>query len=133
DVPFLSIAVISFLSMINFLEKPSWKTGILHGFFCGFMIDIRLMGVLMPTVTVFMFCLRILMAQGNFKKTALSYVTPAGLFVLSTGVFTALFRPVLWPDPLHQFIKGWNEMSVFNFSTTTLFREQYIYTNQLPW
>jgi len=132
DVPFLSMAVISLLSMMQFLEKPSWKTGILHGLFCGFMIDIRLMGVLLPAVTVFMFALRVLMADEK-TKTVLSYVIPVGLFVLSTVAFTVLFWPVLWLDPLHHFIKGWKVMSGFNFATTTLFREQYIYTDKLPW
>lgn len=132
DLPFLSMTVVTLLSMMRFLEKPSWKTGILQGLFCGFMIDIRLMGVFMPAITLFMFFLRVLMADKKFK-TALSYVIPIGLFALSTAVFTILFWPVLWLDPLHHFIKGWNEMSVFNFETMTLFQGEYIYTNQLPW
>ena len=132
DVPFLAMAMICLLSMMRFLERPSWKTGILHGLFCGFMIDIRLMGVLLPAVTVFMFFLRVLFAERKIK-TVLSYFIPVGLFILSTASITILFWPVLWLDPLHHFIKGWKEMSGFTFATTTLFQEQYIYTNQLPW
>ena len=132
DLPFLAMTVICLLSLTRFLEKPSWKTGILHGLFSGFLIDIRLMGVLMPAVTAAMFLLRILSAEKKIKITR-SYFIPSIWFILSMAGFMVLFWPVLWLGPLHHFIAGWKEMSVFNFATTTLFQEQYIYTNQLPW
>jgi hypothetical protein len=132
DVPFLVMAMVCLLSLTAFLEKPTWKRGLLHGLFCGFMIDIRLMGAFMPVVTLFMFFSKVLFAEGK-TKTAISYFIPVGTFILSMIVFTILFWPVLWLDPLHHFIKGWKEMSNFTFATTTLFEGKYIYNNQLPW
>jgi hypothetical protein len=132
DLPFLSMITASILSLTNFLERPSWKTGLLHGFFCGFLIDIRLMGVLMPAVTAAMFLLKTLLAEEKIKA-ARPYFIPGILFILSTAGFTILCWPVLWLGPVEHFIAGWKEMSVFNFATTTLFQGQFIYTNQLPW
>lgn len=132
DVPFLAMNIICILFMIKFFEKPSWKSGILHGLFCGFMMDIRLMGILLPAVTCFVLAIKIAGSRDRVQKGKL-FLVPFIIFILSTLVFTIAFWPVLWLNPIHHFIKGLKEMSRFTWISTTLYCGEYVQTNKLPW
>lgn len=103
DLAFLSFFIISILSLTKFLEKPTWFYASLHGLISAILIDLRIMGVLVPFLTFF-FIIKDLATQEKprertRKQTILSLVQYTIILVF----FAILFFPASWHNPLYQF------------------------------
>jgi len=131
DIPFLGMISVSLLTMVRFLDKISIKTAIIHGLACGFLIDIRIMGVLIPLLT---FLLLIFQYRSDLRKLIEKRIfISVILFVVSLIVFVIAFWPVLWINPLEHFIGAWKEMKQFHWNGPVLYKGEFLFTRDLPW
>jgi hypothetical protein len=51
DIPFLSLFIISMYTIVLYLERKTFVRAILHGTACGVLMDVRVIGLLMPVLT----------------------------------------------------------------------------------
>lgn len=133
DIPFLSMTMICILSMVNLVEKPTWKWGVLHGMFCGFLIGIRFMGVFIPAMTLIWFFARMIYCRRFPLAKPFSGFFSVLIFSAATMFFTVVFWPVLWIDPIFHFFNGMNEISRFSYDSSVLYQGKLIKTMFLPW
>jgi hypothetical protein len=131
DIPFLGLISVSLLTMVRFLDKTSIRSAIVHGLACGFLIDIRIMGILIPLIT---FLLLILQNRFDLRKLVEKRILISLiLFVASLIAFIIAFWPVLWIHPIEHFIAAWKEMKQFHWNGPVLYKGEFLFTRELPW
>lgn len=133
DIPFLSLAIISLYTLVKFLDKLNFSWAVLHALATALLIDIRVLGVVMPVITLAFFHLEVLCRQdlhSDLKRVA-SVVMG---YLAATTALVILFWPYLWTSPLKHFWEALQLMTVFKaWINTVLYEGRYILSTQLPW
>ncbi|KJJ84296.1 conserved hypothetical protein, membrane [Candidatus Omnitrophus magneticus] len=131
DLPFLSVFIISIYTLFWYLERKSFFRAFCHALVCGILIDIRIMGIMVPLFTVFAFSVDFL-AQGR-RENFLKNIFSVFVYCLFLVIFIILFWPMLWESPVHHFIMAFKEMSKFPWQNHVLYMGKYIPATNLPW
>jgi hypothetical protein len=131
DIPFLSTYVISIYTMLLFLEKKNILTAILHGIAIGILCSIRTPGLIIIPITIFFYLFDLFLAREKWK----SYLK-ACLFLLTTLIVAAglvyLFTPVLYTNPIANYINAFNIMKQYPWNNYQLYMGQNI-KGKVPW
>lgn len=130
DIAFLAVFIISIFSMIHFLNKGSPLTIVLHSLSCAFLVDIRILGIFVPFLTIFFFILSTLTSS---DKSLLKNISRIISYVLLTLLLTVLLWPYLWTDPLANFISAFVNMKKFRWDAPVLYLGQMVRASELPW
>jgi len=123
DLVLMSSVIIASYCSLKFLREPSTKNALLAGFSCALAIAVRIAGIFVPAITISLFIL-------SLKKTKLK---PLSFYVLFIVVFTYVLWPVLWKNPIKEFISAFNEMKGFHEVSSTVFLGSAIAGNEIPW
>lgn len=128
DLLLLSFFVFAVSSYLQFFEKKTLVSAIIHGICTGMLIAIRIVGILVPVLTVayaivFMF----------LHKDGKRYATLLLVYLsFSVGVTIACW-PVLWLGPAYHFIQAFAEMKKYHWDATVLYFGKQIKGTELPW
>jgi len=159
DLAFLSLFTISLYTLERFIGNKKFKNTLLHAFACGLMIDIRITGVIIPLITAVVFFIDYLAAKPDEATTMLGFrgrlgisitqngtdfrpfmISPLALFLASAVaflllqfVFIVLFWPLLWIQPLHQFVLAFKQMSSYPWLGDVLYLGRLVHSTKLPW
>lgn len=131
DIILLSWISIGIYSMIKFLEVRSFKYLFIHALVCSLAINARIVGIVLPFVTVLV---AILSMRG---QKFLSWIKSFGIILLLWGVLTIVFTLILWPflweDPVRNFIYSFNEMKRFRWNGQLSYWGNLVWASELPW
>ncbi len=128
DLPFLSTFVISIYTLWMLVENPgNTKRLIIHAFVTAFLIDIRLIGVLMPALSVGIMLL-VYIPLRRFRVI----VKPIILYFLATTILVYMLWPALWLHPL-LFFESFVRMAHFPWRYTNLIAGHTVFATQNPW
>lgn len=130
DIVFLSFFIISIYSMVKYLDSKSMKSAILHALVCAILIDIRIIGIIVPITTLIFFLVDIFVVGEKRKWEGWGSLF---LYSYSLPIFAVLFWPTLWKDPLGQFIGAISQMSGYPWDGTVLYLGKYLNATELPW
>jgi hypothetical protein len=132
DIPFMVAVIFGMCTLVLFLDRPTWWTAVLHAGFSAFAIAIRVPGIFMPALT-----LAFLAAGWVFRrrpgKVLLRELLVGCLYLALTIGLTILFWPILWHDPVNEFINALTRMSTYPWEGTVLYLGQYYKAAELPW
>ena len=132
DMPFLSMFIICFYQFaITFKSKKKYQF-ILLGLFTAFLINIRIMGILFIAFVIFFLLLDIIIfkrEKGFVKK----HIALTLLYISSTTIITIATWPLLWKNPIQNFIYAFNTLSKYPWDGTTLFKGELVVANNLSW
>jgi len=56
DIPFLAVFIINIHTMMRLFDRPTWSRALCHALVSGILIAIRVLGLLIPCLTVFWMC-----------------------------------------------------------------------------
>ncbi|MGB8212212.1 MAG: phospholipid carrier-dependent glycosyltransferase [Anaerolineales bacterium] len=137
DIPFLSFFTLAFLSMVWLVDiawmQKRWivKFGAaaFSALTCAIAVDIRLPGIVLIPFTSFLLIGIVSCRPNRWKDVGILFVT---YLILSIG-FIILFWPILWHDPIHEFINAYVHMSHYPWYHTILYRGQFIKASNIPW
>lgn len=129
DIIFLSFFTISIFFAIKFLNYPSYKYAFLSSLTCALAIDVRIVGIITPFIIIFFFFLMILENKNQIKKNISKII----LFFCFLIIFTIIFWPFLWSNPLDNFIAAIQKMSSYPMRLSVFYFGEYISTVNLPW
>ncbi len=131
DLPFLSFYLISMYTLIRLLDTKSLHHAFLHGLVCAILIDIRIIGIIVPVLTFFFVFIDFIKSRviGNNNKIIIIFC----IYLISLNIFIFLFWPYLWSNPVTNFIQAFFNMSYFRWNSAMLFMGKYINPPQLPW
>lgn len=105
DIPAMSCFILAALTLVRTLDKPGWRRIMLHGAVCGFLVSIRITGVLLPVLTCAFFLLLHLGKKGEFRDPRWT-LGMGTLFCAVTAASTYLFWPFLWQHPVAHFLEA---------------------------
>ncbi|MBC7885024.1 MAG: glycosyltransferase family 39 protein, partial [Saprospiraceae bacterium] len=128
DIAFLSFFNFAIFTYFSFLKRQNFKWAFIHALFSGFLIDIRILGIMIPLLTVgYVLLLQIM----NKEKNRSFY--PVIVYIIATLVFTIIFWPILWKSPVHHFAQAFTEMRNYHWDAEVFFMGNSIHASMLPW
>jgi hypothetical protein len=133
DIPFLALFVFSSWTLFRFWQRPAIGTGALHALACGMLISMRIVGVLLPVMTLFLFLADALLGKKGTVPKGRSTLAGFAAYLPLTAGFTTLFWPYLWADPLGRFWETFREMSKYGWGGQVVFEGRWLYGTELPW
>lgn len=131
DIPFLSMFIISIYTLIRYLDKKTLLRAISHAVVCALLIDIRIMGIVVPFLTVIFLVADILIKKSKEfknKRVIISFV----IYVCLTASLVILLWPALWRDPIHEFVRSLRLLSRYPWQSSSLYLGNYI-QGTTPW
>ena len=132
DAVLLAFFVFGLSSFFRYLDDPKWQNALLHAFVCGLTVNIRIVGIILPALTVGWIVLYGLSATDK-KAFFQQWKKGLALFAVSTPVFIYIFWPYLWEAPLHNFVESFKAMGKFDWRGEVLLFNEYLYAPELPW
>jgi hypothetical protein len=132
DLPLMSMSVICLYTLVRYLNRPSFSRAAIHGLACALLIDIRIIGILAPALTV-LFAIGDLVRRGLARVEHGRAVASLATFMLAAAFFTVLFWPALWSDPVRNFVRAFRTMSRYPWYSWTLYLGRFLRPDQLPW
>jgi hypothetical protein len=137
DIPLLVLFVIATYTFYNFIHKPSLKNTILHALTSALLVNIRIVGILIPLLSLFFYFLVIssLIWQNrtNLKRRVFIYFKPVFIYVSVFILLTIFFWPTLWQNPYQNFRDAFEQMSKYPQSTSMWYFGQRIKSTDVPW
>ncbi len=129
DIVFMVFFAIAMNSMIVFLEKPNFRNGLLHALATALAIDVRVMGIILPIITLGVLGLRMIQAQVPFRQTV---VVVSG-YLIVTALVVFLMWPWLWSAPWSHFGEAIGNMSHFRWHESNFYLGAYVPASRIPW
>ena len=102
DISFLSLYTISAYTLIRFLDKKNIQSALWHALACALLVDIRIVGLIMPLVTAFLIASELFFNRSKGKRGA--DIKLFGIYGFVFALTMILFWPFLWRDTLSNFI-----------------------------
>ena len=127
DILFLSLFIINLYYGMHFLKSPSLKNSILFSFTTALAIDIRIMGIIIAPIIVFVAYLKYLRNK-NFKISA-----GISTYLILFPLLTILFWPYLWENPFTHFVQVFKILSSYPLRGYTFYLGDYYEISNLPW
>ena len=128
DMIFLSLFIIGLYTLYFLIQKQSNKRIILHAVVTALLIDVRILGIVLPFISLLVVLPTLFRSneeRGQLLKTMAKY----SILLI---VFIYAFWPALWTDPL-LLGKSFIRMSHFPFRYDVLFQGNLIPAKQIPW
>jgi hypothetical protein len=132
DLPFMSLFTISAFTLVDLLDQRTITRALVHALVCAVLIDIRIVGVMLPALTLaFMFAGPAAVA-GGAKRLSRRLLVPAAYLGVLGGLVIA-FWPTLWEDPPRRFIEAFVEMSRYPLDLPVKYMGRFLEPSELPW
>lgn len=131
DLVFMSVYIITCHSLTMFLRAKNLRTAIWHAFTTAILIDIRIVGVVVPAATSLFYGIDALQRK-NFQHWFKKNLPILIVHFLFLGGFIILFWPYLWGDPVNNFIQTFANMSKFRWNVFVLYMGKYFKASELP-
>jgi len=132
DIPCLSLFIISIYTLIMYLDKKTPLRAFLHALTCALLVDIRIMGIIVPFLTIAFLIIDILIIK-QIKKILKEIIPSFLIYTFFLVLFIILFWPTLWKNPLYNFLIALRNMAHFRWDITVLYLGNYIKNSKLPW
>ena len=126
DIIFLVFFCISNFYFISFFNKKNFKNILLLSIFTSLTIATRPMGLIIPILFIFFFIME------NININKLNHKGLLFSFCLLSLVFTYIFWPYLWENPLNIF-NSIKTMSKFRWIGEVFFNGEYYIAKYMPW
>ncbi len=126
DLVLLSTYTIALYSLYKVYCQPRLKWLLVHALVCAIVINVRIVGVLLVPVSLLIILL-------EHRKEIKSLVINATSFFLATIFFTILLWPLLWSEPLTNFIWAFKSMSQFPWLKDLIFWGKAVPSVDAPW
>lgn len=129
DIVLMAISAIALNTAIGFILNPTIKRAIFHGVASGIAIDIRIVAVIIPVMTITIAMIEISQAKIHWQKI----ITLSAFYVFVTSVIVIIFWPWLWSDPIGNFLTAFRNMSKFRWDNFNLYFGEFVPAIKLPW
>ncbi len=133
DIPLLVFFIISFTFFISYVDTRKFVYLILLAVSSAITTTIRLAGLLIPFLAVLTLIVGFMCSPEGWKKKIRAGLPKLGLFLLLFAFFSVLFWPILWKNPIGNFIQALREFSHYDWNLPVLFMGTHYPSSDLPW
>lgn len=121
DIPLLVFFIISFMLLFLYMDtRKTWLLALL-AIFAALTMTIRVAGILIPVLAGVAIIAKPLQAPASAKEKLLAILPPLALLLTLFTAFTILLWPILWSNPIGNFLQAMREMSQFQWWGSVLF------------
>lgn len=132
DLPFLSISIICVYTLLQYFKKPSFKTIFWHALACGLAIDMRLLGLTFPALTLGFSVLELKVFRKDGNKPGRTFLL-LFFYLVVLLAFIIAFWPYLWNKPFVKIPFLLDKTSQYPWMRKMLYQGQAIPATNLPW
>jgi len=129
DLAFLSAFIIGFYTYLRFFKNYKYSALLLHGILCAFMVNIRILGLLLVVATLVNLLFDTASGRINFKQ----FLKYAFVFSITFCFALILSWPYLWANPIRNFISVISHMKHYDYYANMIYRGNKIRSSELPW
>jgi hypothetical protein len=129
DLVFMAFFAIAMNTMIAFVLNPRLKTAFFHGLTSAAAIDVRIMGVILPLISVSVLIVR------SMKRELPALVCFRGLiaYLSATCMLVLAMWPWLWSNPFGNFVQALTNSGQARYYDEVLYLGHFIQSANLPW
>jgi hypothetical protein len=136
DLPFLSFFIIAIFTLHMFLETRNVKFAFFHGLASAFAAGMRIIGILIPLLTILFFILDFVLERKQNKLQG-NTDTPKKIqtllvYLLVFIVIFCMLMPILLKDPISNLVAAIKTMANFPHYSPSLFLGQRINNLDIP-
>jgi len=135
DTILLSGIIFSTYTLLKFIELKTLKYALLHALTCAVVINIRIVGIIVPAFTflflAFAISQKIIANKTNFTWWQLVWTTI--LWSILTSLLTVFFWPYLWENPLENLQEAFIVMSQYPWDGKINLYGDWLQSTDLPW
>jgi hypothetical protein len=128
DIPFMCMFIFCFLACAIAFKGKKIRDFILFGILSGLLIDIRIMGIVIPALVTTLVAID--MVRGPYRKELLIRYL---VYLVVTVAVLILAWPWLWKDPAGHFRIAFSDMSKFRWDNNILFNGDFIKASKIGW
>jgi hypothetical protein len=132
DIPVMALYMIGMLTLLSFLERMTMGRALLHALVCAVLVDIRIVGVMLPVITVAFFIGSLVSVRPE-RDIVVRRLAALGAYLAALAVLVIAFWPTLWHDPVYHFIKAFEEMSHYPLKLPVKYLGEFVWPKDLPW
>lgn len=133
DISFLSLYIISLYTLVHYLKTKSLTMIILHAFACAILIDIRIIGVIVPMFSYTLLLWGLAKVRYNNRHELMKSILHIFIYTIALAGFTILFWPYLWRNPVSALIVIIKLTPHIGYGDTVLYFGEFIKATQIPW
>ena len=130
DAAFLSLYIISICTLVRYLENKTLTSALFHAFTCAVLVDVRIIGAVIPFLTVLFFAGDMFLTR---EKRKMESIATFIAFIWSFLLLVWILWPVLWESPMRNFIDAVLKMKAYPWEGTVLYLGSYVKARELPW
>ena len=120
----------SLYTMVRFLDRPSWGWAVAHGVTTALAIDIRIVAVVLPALTLGWWLVRLF----SEKEYGLRNWALPALYLVATVIVGVAGWPYLWEDPLGHLVEAYRVMGDYQWGGEVLLWGKFYYPmGNMPW
>jgi hypothetical protein len=131
DLPFLSAFVIAVWSLVRMLERPTVPRSLVHAVASGWLIAVRIPGILILALTAAGVIYCVLRAPDLAQRRR--RLITLGVYAIASSLCVWMFWPTLWRAPIASFWHALQTMSRYPWDQMVLYRGALVPATDLPW
>jgi len=131
DIAFLVFFVISIYTLLIALDKKRVLSTLAHALCSAILVAIRIIGFLLPLITIIFFSLEIL--HNKHRRDKIIILKILTIYLLYLALFIITLNPFLWLDPLGNFMTLLIASKNFSFYRYDLYLGHFILVTKHPW
>ena len=132
DIPVMALYMIGMLTLLRLLERMTIWRALLHALVCAILVDIRIVGGMLPAITVASAVGSLIQSRSGRENTVRSSAA-LGAYLAALAVLVIAFWPTLWRDPVYHFAKAFEEMSHYPLNLPVKYLGEFVWPKDLPW
>ena len=129
DIVFLSFFIFAIYFIIKLFEKESYRNTILAALFIGLLINIRVIGVYLSLMVIFILINDLI----SFKKLQIKKLKLLSIFLIFNILFIYIFWPFLWGSPISNFFEAVSSFTKYGWGGSILYLGDFHSARYLPW
>ena len=129
DHVLLAFYTINAYTLLNFLDKRTWRTLVWHALATGLALNTRLPALIIPLATVCLLGFEAVTERGKWRENLVRIVAYLPLSV----AFLVPFFPYLWEDTFTRLVGAFSEMSDFAWDSYVWLFGERISALDVPW
>lgn len=130
DAVLVAAVMWAMYTMVRFLNKPDWRWAVAHGLTSALAIDVRIVAVIIPALTLGWLVVRMVSKGPALRKT----IIPVGAYLLTLALVMIAFWPYLWANPLKNLLEAYRVMGSYEWGGEVLLWGEFIHPmSGMPW
>ncbi len=129
DAVFMALFAIALNSSVKFLDLPTFRNAFYAAFASAILIDVRIMGIVLPLMSLTLLILTTTFSQRTYVTVAISGV----FYLMSTTILVVIFWPYLWDSPWDNFVLAFQNMTKFRWVGSVFYLGEIIPGREVPW